>query len=158
MITKEEYLDLKVVELAKKDSQRLVYNREIEEQLIEEARDGYPFEITGFLLGKKADFEVVSELFPVKNIASHKERRFEIHGLDYLKVENYALQNDLEVIGIYHSHPDYPALPSRHDLKYAQDVFAYVIVSVDGGGTSLINSWKKENGKFVNQEIIIDKR
>ena len=156
MISEKEYLDLRVVELGAKDRQLLTYDQKIEEELMKEAKEGYPFEITGFLLGKKGEVDEVSELYKVDNIALYQERRFEIHGLDYLKVENYALKNNLDVIGIYHSHPDYPALPSIHDLEYAQEVFSYVIISIDGGGATLINSWKKENGKFINQEIKIN--
>ena len=165
MMNEQEYLNLEVVDLMGKDKIWLEYDQQIEQQLIEEAQNGYPLEITGFLLGKKEVSHRVSELYPVENIASNQERRFEIHGLDYLKVENYALQNDLDVIGVYHSHPDYPAIPSRHDLEYAQEVFSYLIISVDGGGNTLINSWKKEavrdhsletkNGKFINQKIKI---
>jgi len=155
MIKEREYLNLDVVNLENKDSVILEYKKEVERQLISEAKEGYPFEVVGFLLGKTEGAHRVTEIFPVENIASDQERRFEIHGLDYLKVENYALQNNLEVIGIYHSHPDYPALPSIHDLEYAQEVFSYLIISVDGGGDTLINSWKKVEGKFINQNIEI---
>ena len=154
--TVEEYLDLNVVDITKRERLELVYNEAIEAELIQEARNGYPYEITGFLLGKKeSDSERVSEVYPVENVAKEQERKFEIHGLDYLKVEAYALKNNLDVIGIYHSHPDYPAIPSRHDLKFAQSVFTYAIVSVDGNGDTLINSWKKSNEKFIQQSIRI---
>jgi len=154
--TIEEYLDLNVVDLKKKEQLELVYNEAIEAELIQEARNGYPYEIAGFLLGKKSEeSEIVSEVYPVNNVAKEQERKFEIHGLDYLKVEAYALENKLDVIGIYHSHPDYPAIPSRHDLEFAQSVFAYAIVSVDGKGSTLINSWKKSNEKFIQQSIKI---
>jgi proteasome lid subunit RPN8/RPN11 len=155
MISEKDYLDLNVIDLTQKDQTALIYSREIEEQLIEEAKKGYPNEIVGFLIGKKDRNEIVTGLYPVLNIAEHQERRFEIHGVDYLKVEMYALQNNLDVIGIYHSHPDYPALPSIHDLEYAQGVFAYAIISIDGSGSTLINSWKKRDGKFINQRIEI---
>lgn len=153
MISAEEYLDLNVVETTKRDSKILKYDGKIEEQLIDLSKNGYPFEICGFLLGKKEEQDSVTELFSVENQARYQERRFEINGLDYLKVESYALEHDLDVIGIYHSHPDYPAIPSKHDLEFAQEVFSYVIVSIDALGIGLINSWKLENEKFINQSI-----
>lgn len=152
-VTAEEYLSLDVVNIYDKDEKVLLYDSLVESKLIEYAKKGYPYEIAGFLLGKKGNKEEVTQLYPVENVAKEQERRFEIHGLDYLKVESFALANDLDVIGIYHSHPDYPAIPSKHDLEYAQDVFAYVIISIDGSGIGLINSWKKENGKFIQQNI-----
>lgn len=154
--TVEEYLDLNVVDIEKKEQVELIYNEVIEVQLIQEARKGYPYEISGFLLGQKSEeTELVSEIYPVENVAKEQERKFEIHGLDYLKVEAYALEKNLDVIGIYHSHPDYPAIPSKHDLEFAQRVFAYAIISVDGTGDTLINSWKKSNDKFIQQSIKI---
>lgn len=153
--TAEKYLDLNVVNIYDKDEKILSYTRKIESQLIEEAKKGFPYEIAGFLLGKIGEEDKVTELLPVENIAKHQERRFEIDSLDYIKAETYALARNLDVVGIYHSHPDYPAIPSKHDLKFAQEVFSYLIISIDATGISLINSWKKEQGKFIQQEIKI---
>jgi proteasome lid subunit RPN8/RPN11 len=153
-VTEQEYLDLNVVDITKFEKEGLTYSLAIEAQLIQEARIGYPFEISGFLLGEKSEKqEEVTEIYPIENIAKEQERRFEIHGLDYLKVEAYALENNLDVIGIYHSHPDYPAIPSKHDLEFAQSVFAYAIISVNASGFALINSWKKSDNKFIQQAI-----
>lgn len=155
--TEEQYLDLNVVNIHDKDEKILTYNGQIEKQLIQEAKKGFPYEIAGFLIGKIGDQDSVTGIYPVENIAKHQERRFEIDSLDYIKAETYALARDLDVIGIYHSHPDYPAIPSKHDLKFAHEVFSYVIVSIDAAGSSLINSWKKEHDKFIQQNIQLKK-
>lgn len=152
-ITAEKYLNLDVVNIYDKDEKTLQYNSEIEGQLINEGQKGYPYEIAGFLLGKIGESDLVTEIYPVNNIAKEQERRFEIDSLDYIKVETYALARGLDVIGIYHTHPDYPAIPSVHDLNSAHEVFTYLIISIDALGSSLINSWKKENGKFIQQNI-----
>ena len=34
------------------------------------------------------------------------------------------------MLGIFHSHPDHPALPSAFDLEHAWPYYSYVIVSV----------------------------
>lgn len=154
-VTAEEYLNLDVVNIHKTHPQKLTYDLDLETQLVEIARTGYPNEIVGFLLGSADGQELVTELFEVKNVAENQNRRFKIDPLDYIKAETYALARNLDVIGIYHSHPDYPAIPSKHDLEFAQSVFAYAIVSVDGNGDTLINSWKKSNKKFIQQSIII---
>jgi len=152
-VTAEEYLNLDVVNIHKTHPQKLTYDLDLETQLVEIARTGYPNEIVGFLLGSADGQELVTELFEVKNVAENQNRRFKIDPLDYIKAETYALARNLDVIGIYHSHPDYPAIPSIHDLKEAQDVFAYVIVSIEGSGQAFIQSWKKENEKFIQQKI-----
>lgn len=152
--TAAEYLNHQVVNVQGSDHRQLVCSPAIQGQLATAARQGYPFEIVGFLLGKReATQEIVTALYPVDNKAREQRRRFEIDALDYLKVERYALEQEVDVIGVYHSHPDYPAIPSIHDLKAAQAVFAYVIISIDEGGDHDLLSWKKETNRFIQQPI-----
>ena len=55
---------------------------------------------------------------------------------------NYALENDITLLGIYHSHPRHPAIPSEHDRIAAQPYFSYVIISVTSGAIDHIRSWQ----------------
>ena len=156
MISEQDYLDKDVVNLEKKAEQRLAYSVEIEKKLSHLAKEGFPYEVCGFLLGKSTVDVEVCEIVEVKNIATDRLRRFEIDPLDYIKVEELAFQKGLELIGIYHSHPNYPAIPSKSDLEFAQVKFSYVIVSVERKDLVLINSWKKQDNKFINQKIKIN--
>ena len=36
----------------------------------------------------------------------------------------------MTLLGVYHSHPQHPAIASEHDLRSAQPFFSYVIYSV----------------------------
>jgi len=155
MKSTEEYINTAVVNLHETAPFNLEYSAEIEKQLSSIAQQGYPYEVCGFLLGDKESPYVVKQIIEVKNSAAQKERRFEIAPLDYLNVEKEALNSDKQLIGIFHSHPEYPAIPSEHDLKFAVEGFAYPIISIDGNGLVLIRSWILENGKFINQNIKI---
>jgi proteasome lid subunit RPN8/RPN11 len=45
-------------------------------------------------------------------------------------------------LGIYHSHPNHPAIPSEHDRVAAQPYFSYVIISAMQGNIDHIRSWR----------------
>jgi proteasome lid subunit RPN8/RPN11 len=110
------------------------------------------------LFGKEADdVRIVSLAKEVINTKEeNKERRFEISSVDYMKAERFADENSLTLLGVYHSHPDHPAVPSEHDLKQALPFFSYIIVSVRKGKLENILSWRlNEKGKFNEEKIII---
>lgn len=126
-------------------------------QIKEQAEKGYPFEICGFILGKndyKNNIREAREIIQVEN--QNKERandRFDISPKDYMKVEDYADKNNLQIIGIYHSHPDHPDRPSQTDLLYALEDLSYIIVSVKNGKSVSYKSWYLKDGKFEEEEV-----
>lgn len=118
----------------------------------------YPEECCGFLFGKEQDQErKIWEIKAVENSKTgDKRRRFEISPRDYLQAERYALANDLQLLGIYHSHPNHPATPSEHDLKQAVPFFSYVIMSVDQRKVRKTSSWQLIEDRFMEEQIIIE--
>ena len=103
----------------------------------------YPNEGCGFFFGKDGEIRSTTIATPVPNVKKgDQRRRFEINPLDYMKAERFALENDLDLLGIYHSHPDHPAIPSEHDLKQAVTFFSYLIASVKEGKVAKITSWR----------------
>ena len=49
----------------------------------------------------------------------------------------------LEIVGVYHSHPDCPAIFSKEDEKYMVPGLEYVIMSVTAQGVVDEKSYKK---------------
>ncbi len=116
----------------------------------------FPDECCGFLFGSE-EKDGTRHITKVKEVINIKEgdkrRRFEISGKDYMQAENFALENELLLLGIYHSHPNHPAIPSEHDRLAAQPFFSYVIVSVMQGKADHIRSWRL-NDEFQFEEEI----
>ncbi len=113
----------------------------------------FPNEGCGFLYGKENGSRYIQKAIPVENAkAGDQSRRFEISALDYIKAEQYAIENDIQLLGIYHSHPNHPAIASSHDLAVAMPYFSYVIVSVRDGLADDVKSWKLKEDKRVFQE------
>ena len=135
---------------------RLVINEHIEKDLRKHAEADYPFECCGFFFGNDKGDRIILRSLPVNNVKEeNKKRRFEVSPLDYMKAEQYALDNNLTLQGVYHSHPDHPAIPSEYDLKQAVPFFSYIIVSVKDGASDEIRSWKlNTHEKLFEEEFI----
>ncbi len=119
----------------------------------------YPFECCGLMLGKfggRGD-KVVVETYPISNAREEeaKRNRFLIRPEELRRGEKYARDQDLDVVGFYHSHPDEPAVPSKYDLDHAWPTYSYIVVSVEKGQAVDLRSWEMEadRSKFNAEEI-----
>lgn len=116
----------------------------------------YPDECCGFLYGTELPdgSRSISKVREVNNAKSgDKRRRFEISGKDYMLAEYFAVENGLLLLGIYHSHPGHPAIPSEHDRVAAQPYFSYVILSVLQEHVEHIRSWRLNETSVFEEEI-----
>lgn len=114
---------------------------------------GYPHEGCGVMLGKD---KIVTEVVNADNQRTDSARnRYLIDPLAYLKIERDADKRGLQVLGIYHSHPDVAARPSQFDLDHAWPNFSYLIVSVCKGKAVETNSWLlREDRSQFDQETV----
>jgi len=115
----------------------------------------FPDECCGFLYGTEQNNgeRTISEIREVNNSKpGDKKRRFEITARDYMQAEQWALDHTLLMLGIYHSHPNHPAIPSEHDRVAAQPYFSYVIISVMQGRIEHIRSWRLNDKSQFEEE------
>ncbi len=92
-------------------------SRAINNDIIEICKDGFPNEVCGVLIGKmeEDDFQI-SSFVACKNL--NKERsvdRYELDPKDYINADRVAKEQSMDIIGIYHSHPNHPAIASDPD-------------------------------------------
>jgi proteasome lid subunit RPN8/RPN11 len=116
----------------------------------------FPDECCGFLFGvdKTDGTRTISRIKEVNNSKEgDKRRRFEITGKDYMQAERFAVENDFALLGIYHSHPNHPAIPSEHDRVAAQPYFSYIIISVMQGSLDHIRSWQLNEDAQFEEEV-----
>lgn len=124
------------------------------EEMFRDGINSFPDECCGFFYGTEDSNgdRKVSEVLLVNNSKDgDKRRRFEISSKDYLKAEQYAFEKDLLLLGVYHSHPNHPAIPSEHDRVAAQPYFSYIILSVFPGEVRETRSWRL-NDEFQFEE------
>jgi proteasome lid subunit RPN8/RPN11 len=116
----------------------------------------YPEEGAGFLLGANGE---VKEILALPNAREDEARhnRFLITPEDYLKAEMKADDLGLSLIGVFHSHPDCPNVPSEYDREWAQPFFSYIITRVDKGKAVDHRSWRliEDRSKYEEEEIKI---
>jgi len=118
----------------------------------------YPREGAGFLLGRdhNGTRQAVRAL-PQANRAPEamQSRRYEIAPEDVMATENEAEKVGLEVLGIFHSHPDHPPVPSATDLDAALPWYSYLITSIDRGRAVQSRSWRlsEDRGELVEEEL-----
>jgi proteasome lid subunit RPN8/RPN11 len=141
-------------------------------QLIyQHAETTYPEECCGILLGKIDKLtKIVIEVIPTINVwepaassdtsnldrevARTKTSRYTIAPLDLLQAQKRGRDLNLNIIGFFHSHPDYPAIPSLCDRDLAWPIYSYPIVSVVDRQVSDIKSWFLDGkGLFQSEEI-----
>ena len=126
------------------------FSASAKESMSAAAAAGYPHEICGLLIGNlKADHWIISEARQIENL--NKERaadRFQLDPAGYQAVDRELRGSGMEIIGVFHSHPDCPAKPSPTDLENAWEGFLYPIISVcDGVAVEQLNWALNESGE-----------
>jgi len=136
----------------------LILHDKVREEMIEDALLAFPDEGCGFIFGEEDEGERIVTAIQVVNNARQgdKRRRFEISPLDYLHAEQFAEANGLQLLGVYHSHPNHPAIPSEHDRVAAQPYFSYIIISIIDNQPEAIRSWRLNEEQQFEEEIISD--
>lgn len=116
---------------------------------------GYPRETCGLLIGRQQGAEVeVLDTVAARNLSRERAAdRFELDPQDFLKADQAARAAGLELVGIWHSHPDHPAQPSATDREFAWEGWSYLILSVQQGKLLHRKSWRLSDGQFVEEEI-----
>ena len=134
----------------------LVVPNRLIEQINAHVENAYPEEGAGFLVGDESE---VKEILPLSNAREDaaRQNRFLITPEDYLKAELQADGLGLSLIGVFHSHPDCPNVPSEYDREWAQPFFSYIITRVDEGKAVSHRSWRlvEDRSKYDEEEIKI---
>jgi proteasome lid subunit RPN8/RPN11 len=128
-------------------------------KMIDDAIRTFPDECCGFLLGQEQDTQrTVTDILVVDNSKEgDKRRRFEIAPKDYLNAESFADKEGLQLLGVYHSHPNHPAVPSEYDRIAAQPWFSYIILSVRDQIFKDIRSWRlNDEMQFEEEKLETD--
>lgn len=69
---------------------------------------------------------------------------FEIDPLELYRIEQLAGKEGMEILGIFHSHPDKPARPSSEDVKYMIPGMLYLIAAGTKDGMTDIRGYVKD--------------
>jgi len=136
----------------------LIVSSDLYSRITAHLQAAYPNEGAGLLLGQAngAGKTVKAVLpFPNKFEAGEQYHRYLITAQDMLNGEVEAEKLGLDVVGVFHSHPDHPAQASEYDREYALPWYSYLIVSVQKGRAADARSWvlNDDREQFIEENI-----
>ncbi len=111
---------------------------EIFEQMVMQAKAEAPVEACGILAGKDG---AVEKLYKMTN-ADQSSDHFMMKPKEQFRIVKDIRSSGLEMLAIYHSHPESPARPSEEDIRLAltPDV-TYVIVSLQDSSCPVVKGF-----------------
>ncbi len=137
----------------------LVLSKQVLAKIHTHGEANYPEEGAGFLLGTDDGHQrMVSQIFTTENARENTARhnRYLVTPEEYLKAEITAETQGLDLLGVFHSHPDHPNRPSEFDREWAQPFFSYVITSVNEGKAVESRCWRLSEDRSMFEEETIN--
>jgi proteasome lid subunit RPN8/RPN11 len=119
----------------------------------------YPNEAAGLLLGRvDGNEKIVADIVPIANQweADEQYHRYLITPKDMLHGEREATARGLDVIGVFHSHPDHPAEPSVFDRDWALPWYSYVITAINDAAAGVSRAWLLRDDRSAFDEELLD--
>ena len=138
----------------------LILSRNLIDRIEKHAQNAYPEEGAGLLIGQvEGEKRRVQAVLELTNASQKESRRnrYLISPQDLLKGEKEASARRMDVLGVFHSHPDHPNQPSEFDRQWALPWFSYLITSVLAGKASGSRSWRLSEDRqgFTEEELQI---
>jgi proteasome lid subunit RPN8/RPN11 len=111
--------------------------------MVKHAQASYPNECCGAMLGTTdGENKIVREAIALQNaFEGAQAERYELRPEDLLAADKAARERNMDLIGIYHSHPDCDAYFSKTDLQNSCPWYSFVVLSVQKGEFHHANSW-----------------
>ena len=126
-------------------------------EMVTHAQSTYPNECCGAMLGTVDNgSKRVAIAMPLENAsAGSQQQRYELRPEDLLNADREARRQKMDLIGIYHSHPDCGAYFSETDLKNSCPWYSFVVLSIQKGEFDHANSWlpNPEQTKAEKEEL-----
>ena len=112
-----------------------------------------PKEACGLLAGKTGH---ITHSLPVHNLAPLPESRFELDPREELAALKAIDKGGLQLLGVYHSHPEAPPIPSQADIAGAVDEgLSHLILSLNRGAPRF-KLWRIGGGRVIPVELIFE--
>ena len=125
------------------------------EEMIQQAKAEAPVEACGILAGRDHQVE---RLYKIKNTDNSNDH-FMMAPAEQFAVVKDIRSAELEMLAIYHSHPETPARPSEEDIRLAltPDVI-YVILSIKDLKAPQVEGFLIEEGNVTEVPIMVESK
>ena len=130
--------------------------RQAADAIKEHGVEGFPYEICGLLVGDPGQ-GLISETRRLTNVEKEQPRvRYEVDGLEDMRLRKQIYQTGLDVLGYYHSHPNHPAQASPTDAGRAWASYVYVIVSIHDGEPGEMDAFVAEQDRGPMKQVDLE--
>jgi [CysO sulfur-carrier protein]-S-L-cysteine hydrolase len=127
--------------------------RDVAAEILSHARSKPDEECCGLLAGRCG---VLTRALPALNAAEQRARSYEIAPKELFCMMREIREAGLELLGIYHSHPNGDNHPSPRDVELAHyPDAAYLIVSPHADAPEPIRAYSIRDGRWTQLEIKI---
>jgi len=111
--------------------------------MVSHAQKTYPNECCGAMIGAiDGSGKIVRVAVPLENAFTGEQgARYELRQEDLLRADSEARQRGMDLIGIFHSHPDCDAYFSKTDLENSCPWYSFVVLSIKNGKFDHANSF-----------------
>ena len=110
--------------------------------MVSHAEATFPKECCGVMVGADG---LVQQAVPLLNTyTGSQEDFFVMDPKDLHRVDREARERGLDVLGVFHSHPNCDAYFSKRDLEHSCPWFSYVVLSVKNGRFDHANSYRPD--------------
>jgi proteasome lid subunit RPN8/RPN11 len=127
--------------------------RDVAAEVLNHARSNPDEECCGLLAGRHG---AITQAFPAQNAAQHPATSYEIAPKELFRTMREIRAGGLDLLGIYHSHPNGDNRPSPRDVEraYYPDA-AYFILSPRADAPEPIRAYSIREGRWIQLEVKI---
>lgn len=129
---------------------RLMMSQADYDAMLAHVQAHWPEEACGLLAGQE---QVVRQVYLIENIR-HSPTEYEMHAVEQVRAMVETEARGWEVVGIFHSHPHGPPIPSETDVALAfYPEAVYVICSPDERAVWQARGFRIEAGNVTEVRI-----
>lgn len=130
----------------------------IHELLVDEARNAYPEECCGILVGRERRRKIdILRVVCAENITQGDRcRSYQVDWRVLFSTVRETRAGHDRIVGFYHSHPDGTISPSARDQAEVWIDYSYVIVTLSAGAHLATSSWRvvAAGRPFVEEQLV----
>jgi proteasome lid subunit RPN8/RPN11 len=133
-------------------STEVTVSRAVIDGILEHGRREAPGECCGLLVGSPL---MIDEFVPTENVAVDRSR-FHVNPAEHIALNRRLRGSGRDVVGVYHSHPNTPPIPSPRDIEGAHyPEFLHIIASLVRGSQTQVRAFRIRDGAVIEVSLRI---
>jgi proteasome lid subunit RPN8/RPN11 len=123
------------------------------QSMVDHARQDSRIECCGLLAGREG---IITRAFPAENVAVNRATRYEVATKEIVHLMREIRAAGLEMLGIYHSHPNVRSEPSETDIAtVGYPAAAYFIISQAVDVEMPVRAFLIQDGQVAELKLLV---